>query len=1047
MALHEQQTIKRGSRLDRLFNKKKAHPWAEDANGDDDAINNSDDDLNDFARAQQQGGDGQQQLPIKSPIRKTRRSLGPAPQASPRTPKSSGGGSKKKKKKSALEPDSPGTSSSKKSSSKKASKKKKKGKSSALPAALPFDDDDDDDNSNDNDGADETTSQNSNSTSGTNSSTGKISPKPRPQSTRAAPVQAPATNNNNNNKKSNINNDSATSDMELLNINFEKDGDGLREAIGEEVLAMWDAQGLYLDLPELRPAILKGVVEQKFLALVQEQAALQAWADANPNATLASLLERDSGSNGGSVGSGNNGGAGGKAMCDMSIIAEGSDEEDESSCDEEYGGNDKEEDVMSTLLEEDSVMDDLSHPSSLGNSASHLGNSASHLQVPVPPQTTNTADENYNEEQNLIALNASKVLLQELEVRLQDVNTDDHDCIEAIVPTQKDDVDVPIRDQHAFTKFRLHDAVEKRVSEVFTGDHKVLESTSKDEEDDEINDSEGESEVDVNNAAANNNDSHQKAETDYAMDASSSSLPALSPHNHNSKSQSTAHKAEMRQRLSQSFSNFDAQRGAKATAMAAANQLQLADDEWTECTADFTRRPRRISGGKGASVPRTASRGGDTYYEEFTVAESEDLSVMEEYTVKSARSGVSIDVDALSEQRSMDKRRLEDQASAATGNDDTTATANKNNTQPGQAVITPTAATHHQPKSASLDNLGGSCFPTITTTGPSFVDDDDMTCITFDQTMDGMNSVTQDHHHASSYFNKSSPRKNNESNRTKYGTKSPPRKQQSEFDSQQTDPTRASTSAHNLDDSSGHDASSADMSSQAATALAKSVAKLLRVDIWSPKATVVLAALEKLAQAASIGSFQRANIARLGGIIGILRAMQMHGPNAPIQLSACQALHRLSVDRETQIAIGDVGGIPALAASMEGHMEVIELQVLACKVLNIISYPRSEEEDQEADEDDVPTDGAVPALVASMMRYSTNTEVQAHAFGALANLCLDHRGNLQQLSETGGLTAMTLALQRPWKNKMDQHEAISTLSILLRSLAELPAPGTMTVDC
>jgi len=168
----------------------------------------------------------------------------------------------------------------------------------------------------------------------------------------------------------------------------------------------------------------------------------------------------------------------------------------------------------------------------------------------------------------------------------------------------------------------------------------------------------------------------------------------------------------------------------------------------------------------------------------------------------------------------------------------------------------------------------------------------------------------------------------------------------------------------------------------------------------------------------------------------------MHPLNVAIQKEALSTFECLSADHEASLAMGDVGAISAIATCLQSHMDQEDIQVSGCKVMAAMTKIRSPEESHDADGDDVPVDGAVPALVASMTRYAKNSDIQAHAFCACANLCMDNRERLQELSEVGGLTSMTMALQKPWKSKMDQHEAISTLSILLRSLAEVGANST-----
>ena len=81
-----------------------------------------------------------------------------------------------------------------------------------------------------------------------------------------------------------------------------------------------------------------------------------------------------------------------------------------------------------------------------------------------------------------------------------------------------------------------------------------------------------------------------------------------------------------------------------------------------------------------------------------------------------------------------------------------------------------------------------------------------------------------------------------------------------------------------------------------------------------------------------------------------------------------------------------------------------------------------------------PTDGLVETLVKTMQQNTSDPEIQETSFRSLANLCVDNQEMLKELSQAGGLAAMTMALQLPWKNATEKNEAISTLSILLRGL-------------
>ena len=81
-------------------------------------------------------------------------------------------------------------------------------------------------------------------------------------------------------------------------------------------------------------------------------------------------------------------------------------------------------------------------------------------------------------------------------------------------------------------------------------------------------------------------------------------------------------------------------------------------------------------------------------------------------------------------------------------------------------------------------------------------------------------------------------------------------------------------------------------------------------------------------------------------------------------------------------------------------------------------------------------DGAVAALCTAMRSFPNVADIQAAAFSALSNMCMDNEKRLKEFAVADGVSAMTMALQKPWKSKMAKHTAISNLSILLRCLTE-----------
>jgi hypothetical protein len=218
-----------------------------------------------------------------------------------------------------------------------------------------------------------------------------------------------------------------------------------------------------------------------------------------------------------------------------------------------------------------------------------------------------------------------------------------------------------------------------------------------------------------------------------------------------------------------------------------------------------------------------------------------------------------------------------------------------------------------------------------------------------------------------------------------------------------------------------------------ASSSSKRVAEILRKDVWSRDKVVVQSALEQLALEAAGGPELRSSIARFGGLLAILRAMEVNSAHADVQIAACRALEKMALDSETQVAIGEVGGIPTLVGAMADHLAHKGVQQAACAALLNIS--RCCVEHDESDSDPIPTDGVVDALTTAMKEHADQVEIQVKAFGALGNLCVNNEKRIQELAASGGLATMTLALQQQWEHNSEKHEAISTLAILLRCLA------------
>jgi len=212
------------------------------------------------------------------------------------------------------------------------------------------------------------------------------------------------------------------------------------------------------------------------------------------------------------------------------------------------------------------------------------------------------------------------------------------------------------------------------------------------------------------------------------------------------------------------------------------------------------------------------------------------------------------------------------------------------------------------------------------------------------------------------------------------------------------------------------------------------IVEILRKEVWSCDLNLVRKAMEELANEVKNGSFHRAHIVRCGGIMTVIRTMEMNASCESIQIPCLLTLEKLASDPETQVTVCEMDGVSLILRCMKNHEENAQLQEVATSALATICRQQEVDTLQDPFKN---AEGAVSTLLSCMTRYAANSRIQAKAFAAIAHLCTGNNHRLAELSKAGGIMTLTMALQSPWEYKNDQHEAISNLSILLRGLTEL----------
>mmetsp|Transcript_15035 Transcript_15035/g.37008 ORF Transcript_15035/g.37008 Transcript_15035/m.37008 type:complete len:1795 (-) Transcript_15035:47-5431(-) len=216
---------------------------------------------------------------------------------------------------------------------------------------------------------------------------------------------------------------------------------------------------------------------------------------------------------------------------------------------------------------------------------------------------------------------------------------------------------------------------------------------------------------------------------------------------------------------------------------------------------------------------------------------------------------------------------------------------------------------------------------------------------------------------------------------------------------------------------------------------------ILRKEIWSRDLRVVRGALHELSTEAAKGYKYRSYIVRIGGIISVIKAMEMNGQDVAVQVSCSKILATLALEPENHALVCEMEGVPLIVRAMQDFPDSVELQAAACTSLATICRHQEMESSMDIMKG---ADGAVLTLLISMTKNPDHRVIRAKAFSAICNLCIDNQDRLSELSEAGGIMTLTMAIQKPWDDMNEQQEAISSLSILLRGVAELNAGSKST---
>lgn len=210
----------------------------------------------------------------------------------------------------------------------------------------------------------------------------------------------------------------------------------------------------------------------------------------------------------------------------------------------------------------------------------------------------------------------------------------------------------------------------------------------------------------------------------------------------------------------------------------------------------------------------------------------------------------------------------------------------------------------------------------------------------------------------------------------------------------------------------------------------KSIKDLVRRDLRSSNENVVERALQQITIDCFYDQSARSMIARVGGLLAVISAMEDHSSNPLIQIAACQALEKLSLDADNERAVAELGGIDCILGAMMTHFGNVRLQEAAWSALQNLTCSNAYSE--------MPmdtTDDGMGVLVRSFQQHASHSNVAMHASATLANLCIPNEVRTDHLIKADGVVTIAKALQEHWANRSARNEISHSLERLCEGIA------------
>ena len=198
---------------------------------------------------------------------------------------------------------------------------------------------------------------------------------------------------------------------------------------------------------------------------------------------------------------------------------------------------------------------------------------------------------------------------------------------------------------------------------------------------------------------------------------------------------------------------------------------------------------------------------------------------------------------------------------------------------------------------------------------------------------------------------------------------------------------------------------------------------LVKRDLRSSHASTVQRALQQITLDCWDDPSARSMVARVGGILNICTILEEFAGYPPVLVAACQALEKLALDADNELAITEIGGLDLLWKIATTHTESSVIEAAWAALQNCTCQLQEWDTDMQ--------------VWVKVLQQTTIPVVAAYASAATANLCVSSLARARAFGQAGGMVAMAQALEQHWHDQDARTDLAQSLARVCESIEKL----------